>query len=83
MTKQPYLVVYDYGSGGVWAVIFASDKAQIAAKYPLLQVVDQRPAWMTEDEYQKILAKLEFDVDAEPHGWLLTVITEQKNHSGP
>lgn len=83
MTKQPHLVVYDYGSGGVWAVILSSDKGQIAAKYPLLQVVDQRPAWMTEDEYRKILATLAFDVDAEPHGWLLSVIAEQKSRSGP
>ena len=77
MKKEPYLVVYDYGSGGVWAVIFASEKAQIAARYPLLQVVENRPAWMTEEEYQKILATLAFDIDAAPHGWLLSVVAEQ------
>jgi sugar (pentulose or hexulose) kinase len=77
MMKKPYLVAYDYGSGGVWAVIFAADKAQIGVKYPLLHVIDDRPTWMSEDEYQKILATLAFDIDAEPYGWLLSIVEEQ------
>lgn len=78
MTKHPFLVVYDYGAGGVWAVIYAEDKAQIAAKYPLLKVVDTRPVWMTEDEYRQIRDALSFDIEAEPRGWLLSVAAQQE-----
>lgn len=78
MTKESFLVLYDYGMGGVWAVIFANSKQQIAAKYPLLRIVEDRPAWMTENEYQKVLASLSFDIDAPPRGWLLSLEAEQR-----
>lgn len=73
MTKEPYLVVYDYGSGGVWAVIYANRGEQIFEKYPMLRVFDKRPSWMNEEEYQKIRATHSFDIDDEPHDWLLSV----------
>ncbi len=77
MEKKPFLVVYDYGSGGVWAVIFAVTREQIALKYPRLQVIEVRPLWMTDVEYNQIASKLSFDIDDQPHGWLLSVIKEQ------
>lgn len=76
--KEAFLVVYDYGSGGVWAVIFANSKDQIVQKYPLLLVIEQRPSWMTEDEYRRTLESLSFDIDDPPTGWLLSVVAEQR-----
>lgn len=77
MNKEPYLVVYDYGMGGVWAVVYANNKKQIIDKYPMLDVVDERPSWMTEDLYEKTRANRSFDADDAPCGWLLTVVNEQ------
>ena len=75
MTKSPFLVAYDYGMGALWAVIYAHEKSQIAVKYPMLKIVDTRPSWMTEDEYQRVCQILSLDVDAEPRGWLLSVVS--------
>ena len=79
MKKHPFLVLYDYGMGGVWAVIHADEKSQISQKYPWLSVVEARPSWMTEQEYQKILSTLSFDIDEPPRGWLLSAASEQGN----
>lgn len=78
MQKKPFLVVYDYGSGGVWAVIFAIKREQIALKYPRLKIIESRPGWMTDVEYTQIESRLSFDIDDHPHGWLLSVVAEQE-----
>ena len=68
--KQRYLVVYDYGMGGVWAVIAARSREEIFGKYPALSVLDTRPAWMSDEFYENICARNSFDIDDEPRGWL-------------
>jgi hypothetical protein len=77
MKKIPHLVVYDYGMGGVWAVILADNDSKIISKYPKLQVVAKRPSWMNEEEYKKIKASNTFDIDSEPHGWLISAMAEK------
>ncbi len=49
-----YLIVYDYGTGtgGVWAVTHAPSKAAIETACPELKVFDERPAWMSEADYE-------------------------------
>jgi tryptophan-rich sensory protein len=32
VNEKPFFVVFDYGMGGVWAVIYASDKEQITSE---------------------------------------------------
>lgn len=49
--KQRYLVVYDYGTGGLWAFIRAGSRDAILSKFPQLEIIDQRPEWMTKEEY--------------------------------
>jgi hypothetical protein len=44
--KKEYLVVYECNSGGVWALIWARPAEEIHEKYPDLNVLEQRPAWM-------------------------------------
>ncbi len=75
LTKRDFLVVYDYGSGGVWAVISARDQQEISNKFNGLYVVDQRPAWITDQEYADILHNMYFDIDDEPRSeWLKALI---------
>ena len=64
--KQPFLTVYDYGLGGVWAVVLSPDKTAIQRKYPILDVFDERPPWMSEDHYAAIVERNLYDIDDEP-----------------
>jgi hypothetical protein len=64
--KSEYLTLYDYGQGGVWAVIAAQSKDDILKRFPELVLVEQRPAWLDNEIYRKLV---HCDVDA-PTGWL-------------
>jgi hypothetical protein len=75
--KKAYLAVYDYGQGGVWAVIHARSKKDVERKYPALKVFDVRPAWMTSDHYERIRSSLSCDVDDESTGWFAMIGDER------
>jgi hypothetical protein len=49
-----YLVAYDYGQGAVWAIVSASSAAEISDAFPELTIIDERPAWMTDEELERI-----------------------------
>src|ERR1700748_454071 len=61
--KTPFLTVYDYGAGGVWAIVISPDKKSIKRKYPLLDVLDGRPMWMDDERYAKIVETDFYDID--------------------
>ena len=61
--KRPFLTVYDYGQGGVWLVLLAESRNEIATKYPELTVVDDPPASMAEEELARIKDQRTLDVD--------------------
>jgi hypothetical protein len=71
--KKSFLVLYDYGMGGVWAIIDARSEDEIIDKYPMLTVRESRPAWMTDEKYDKTASTLKFDIDDPPTGWLLAL----------
>lgn len=73
MTKTPHFVVYDYGQGGVWAVIDARSGNEILQKYPDLIVVDDRPAWMDDKQFKRINDRHHYDIDEPPVAWLKTL----------
>jgi hypothetical protein len=64
-----YLVIYDHGTGGVWAVMRAPTKTAIEARYPDLEVIDDRPGWMSDSEYARIKAKTGFAFDQPDDYW--------------
>lgn len=64
-----YLVVYDYGMGGVWAVMTAPSKTVVEAAYPELAVFDDRPDWVDDPEYARIKAKTGFRFDQPDEYW--------------
>jgi hypothetical protein len=69
--KQPFLVVHDYETGGLWGVMKARSKAEIAEKFPKLKVIEDHPSWMNDDEYRRIEIGNSFDIDDDPpKGWL-------------
>jgi hypothetical protein len=69
MTDLEYLVVYDYGTGGIWAVMLAPSKADIERTYPELVIFDEWPAWVDEAEYVRIRAKTGFRFDQPDSYW--------------
>ena len=63
MTKRPFLTVYDYGQGGVWRVILAESEAEIATKYPELQIFGVSPEWMSVEKLHDTEARSTVDID--------------------
>lgn len=76
--KHDFLVVYDYGQGGLWAIVTARFAEEIKAKFPVLSIVDERPEWMDEPAYERVASSNSFDVDGAPPEWLVAAMKEQK-----
>jgi hypothetical protein len=74
--KQSFLTVYDYGAGGLWAIMRSPDKNSIKRKYPILDVFDERPRWMSDDLYAKIAERNLYDIDDEPAAVLQFILEE-------
>lgn len=81
--KQPFLVVYDYGQGGVWAFLLARSEAEIEERFPELQVVDHPPKWMSKSHLARLRDGMTFDIDS-PRGFLMSVRARRSvNREGP
>ncbi len=61
--SQLFLVLYDYGTGGVWSYLRAESPEEIQAKFPMLKVYNEPPSWMTETERRDIEAKTAYDIE--------------------
>jgi hypothetical protein len=71
-----YLAVYDYGMGGVWVVVSADSADAVTDKYPELEVFEERPAWLNDEQY----AQLErHNIDESPTGFLRVLIDGRPN----
>jgi hypothetical protein len=70
-SKREFFAVDDYGMGGIWCILYARSAAEVTRKYPKLQVAEERPSWMTDETYLRILDVRSFDIDDEPRGYLL------------
>jgi hypothetical protein len=70
--KRTFLLVHDYGQGGIWVLVDAENPDSITTRYPELLLVSKRPSWLA-PEFQRGLAHtMHFDIDA-PSGWLLVL----------
>lgn len=79
VSREPFLVVYDYGQGGVWAYVKAASREEILQRFPELEVVEARPAWLTPDHDERIRRRT-LDVDR-PSGLLSDLIAARKGPS--
>jgi hypothetical protein len=75
--KQEFLVVYDYGTGGVWAYIVADSEERIAQSFPELRVVSTRPQWIDEREEALIRERMTIDVDDLANPFLAALIRQR------
>ena len=68
--KAEHLVVFDYGTGGVWAIIRARSEEEIVRAYPRLSIVRAAPQWMDAQYLAEMRANRLFDIDEPPSEWL-------------
>ena len=81
MGKHAFLTVYEYGSGGLWAIVRSPDKKSIERKFPILDVLDERPSWMSDDLYAKIAERHFYDIDDEAAGVLQFMLEDIQHHT--
>ena len=74
--RARYLVVHDYGMGGLWGYVLADSADQIKARFPELDVVEERPAWMQQDLDDDLRAREE-DIES-PDSGILSIILEAR-----
>lgn len=77
--KQAFLVVYDYGSGGVWAYVRADSAEEIEHEFPELKVVFELPTWMSEDERRTIAEQATHDLRDDRTCGLLAEILDRRS----
>jgi hypothetical protein len=73
----PFLVVYDYGSGGLWGVLMAPSKAAIEERYPELDIVNERPRWMSQERYESVMEEPLWLDDEPPQGLLAVLLSDR------
>jgi hypothetical protein len=76
--EQEFLVCYDYGMGGLWAVMIAPSKTAISKTYPELLFAVEQPGWMT-DEYFEKLRSDPLWLDSPPTGILNALLADRDN----
>ena len=68
--QTTFLVVDDYGTGGIWMYIHARSADEITDRFPGLTVFTEWRSWMTPDRLVPLVWNLEaYDIDA-PSGYL-------------
>jgi hypothetical protein len=75
--KTTFLVVYDYGQGGLWAFIRAESADAIRQAYPELEVLKSTPDWMSPEIKSEIEASNTYDLDDPPKGLLASLVRER------
>jgi len=74
LSKQAFLVVYDYGQGGRWAWIRADSAKSILQRYPELKIIDELPDWLTSSGAPNLR---EYDLEDPPAGLLAALIAQR------
>jgi hypothetical protein len=64
-----YLVLYDYGQGGLWALVRADSADQIRERWPQLEVYDRRPAIMDDRLYAEVCGRGIRNLDSLDADW--------------
>lgn len=76
-----FLVGYDYGMGGLWAVVDANSEEEITSKYPELGIAHALPKWMSQAHYEDILKKRHYDINEPPKGVLEVVVADRSQRN--
>lgn len=79
MSAPEFWVVYDYGMGGAWGLAHAASADDVTRAFPELEVITERPEWMTPDVEAAIRQTSSFVVgDARTYPkWVQSLIDER------
>jgi hypothetical protein len=77
--KTEFLVAYDYGQGAVWAIVCARSAVEIEREFPELTIVNERPAWMTDTELEKIKEVHSYDINDRTFGLLAEIMDARRD----
>jgi hypothetical protein len=80
--KRVFLILYDYGQGGIWAFLKARSKEDIADRYPELEIHEALPEWMSPQEVALLRERMTFDVDEPPRDFLATLVAARGQGTG-
>ena len=72
-----FLVVYDYGMGGLWAVVLADSVDQITTRYPEVKIATDRPAWMDDSDFERLRQEVADISVAEDQGIFKAVVADR------
>jgi len=67
-SKEAFLVVDDYGMGGIWFIVFAENEDQVHERLPSVKVWPSgtRPDWMSGEVFAEVARGRTFDIDNLP-----------------
>ncbi len=61
--KRGFLVLHDYGMGGIWAYVLAGSEDRVRREFPDLEVYSDPPSWMTQELLTHIKERSTLDLD--------------------
>ena len=68
--KLRFLVLYDYGQGGVWAYLLADSREYVREHFPQLEIHDQPPSWMSAADLERVDRTMTIDAEDWKHPFL-------------
>jgi len=74
---EPFLVCYDYGTGGLWGVLMAPSVGAIKAKHPELHIADEPPPWMSQERFEALAHEPLWLDDEPPQGLLHALVSDR------
>ena len=66
---REFLVTDRRAMGGLWAVVLAQSASEVMSRFHDIEVLSQRPYFMSPELYERIRKETGFPVD-KPQGWL-------------
>jgi hypothetical protein len=75
--KSEYLACYDYGTGGAWAYLLADSAAQIRERFPELQVVTDRPNWLSDEQDRLLHERMTIDINDTDNAFLAALLRQR------
>jgi hypothetical protein len=72
--RKAFLVLYDYGQGGVWAHLLADSADEIHREFPMLRVYEEPPPWMKTEDLDAVSASMTIDIGNRDHPFLAALL---------
>ena len=71
-------MAYDYGTGGLWAVVEAPSADANLDKYPEVAIAEKRPDWMTDERYEQLAGEPLWLDEEPPTGISRAVVADRE-----